>query len=101
MRLPDSVGLRPAAASDVSLLHRIYCRTRRHELAAVHCSRTVTDGFLQQQFDVQHRYYQAHSPTNDPALAWYARLGFEPLANDGVYVELGRRAQRAAVVETC
>jgi ribosomal protein S18 acetylase RimI-like enzyme len=161
MRLPEGVGLRPAEAADVPLLQRVYCSTRSEELAAVCWTEPEKDAFLQQQFDLQHRYYHAHFPdaefcviewqqqdigrwyldrasaelrlidvallpdwrqrgigsqllrslmaeadvcgrdillhvaANNPALGMYARLGFEPLAGDGVYVKLRRRAQAA------
>jgi ribosomal protein S18 acetylase RimI-like enzyme len=41
-----------------------------------------------------------HVAANHPALGMYARLGFQPLTNDGVYVKL-RRPQAAPVVEEC
>jgi ribosomal protein S18 acetylase RimI-like enzyme len=167
MRLPEGVGLRPASATDLPLLHRIYSSTRQDELLALDWAVPEKAAFLQQQFDLQHRYYHAHFPAaqfciiecaghdigrwyldragaelrlidiallpdwrkrgigskllrslmeqadecgrhillhveaNNPALAWYARLGFAPLANNGVYVKLSRRPQVAAGVEEC
>jgi ribosomal protein S18 acetylase RimI-like enzyme len=164
MRLPEGVGLRPAVAADLPLLLCVYCSTRQDELAAVDWDAPQKAAFLQQQFDLQHRYYHAHFPdaqfcivqcqgrdigrwyldragaelrlidiallpawrqrgigsqllrslvaeadasgkdillhveANNPALGMYARLGFEPLANDGVYVKL-RRPPAARSVE--
>lgn len=161
MRLPEDLGLRPAAATDMPLLHRVYCSTRQDELAAMNWEQLQKDAFLQQQFELQHRYYHAHFPdaqfciiqyegqdigrwyldragpelrlidiallpdwrqrgigsqllrslieeadacgrgillhaeANNPALAMYARRGFEELANDGVYVKLLRRPHAA------
>ena len=162
MRLPEGVGLRAAAATDLPLLHRIYCSTREDELRGLDWSAPDKDAFLQQQFDLQHRYYHAHFPeaefciieragqdvgrwyldragtqlrlidvallpqwrqrgigsrllrslveeadacgrdillhveASNPAFGMYARLGFEAIANDGVYVKLRRQPHAAA-----
>jgi ribosomal protein S18 acetylase RimI-like enzyme len=167
MRLPEDVGLRPASAMDLPLLHRVYCSTRHEELRVLDWTMAEKAAFLQQQFDLQHRYYHEHFPeaqfciiecagqdigrwyldckgselrlidiallpewrqrgigskllrclidaadeggrhillhveANNPVLALYARLDFEPLANDGVYVKLGRRPQAAPILEEC
>jgi ribosomal protein S18 acetylase RimI-like enzyme len=167
MRLPEGVCLRPASAADLPLLHCVYCSTRQDELAEVDWDEPQKAAFLQQQFDLQHRYYHAHFPdaqfciiqcqgedigrwyldcagaelrlidiallpawrqqgigsqllrglmaeadacgkdillrveANNPAFGMYVRLGFEPLANDGVYVKLSRQPQAAPAVEEC
>ena len=167
MRLPEGIGLRPASATDLPLLHRVYCSTRQDELRVLDWTMAEKAAFLQQQFDLQHRYYHAHFPeaqfciiecagqdigrwyldrasselrlidiallpewrqrgigsrllrslmeeaeasgrdillhveADNLALAWYARLGFEPLGNDGMYVKLRRRPLAAALVEAC
>jgi len=62
MRLPEGVGLRPASAADMPLLHRVYCSTRQDELLALDWPVPAKDAFLQQQFALQHRYYHAHFP---------------------------------------
>lgn len=160
--LSRGISTRPIAAGDLPLLHRIYCSTRVDELAQIDWSTEQRDGFLRQQFDLQHRYYQQHFPhaqfcvvqcagqdvgrlyvdrngtelrlidiallpqwrghgigsrilqgllteadecnaevvlhveANNPALALYLRLGFEPVAANGVYVKLSRQPRRMA-----
>lgn len=167
MRLPEGVGLRPAATTDLPLLHRVYCSTRDEELHALDWSASDKAAFLQQQFELQHRYYRAHFPeaqfcviecagqdvgrwyldrtgtelrlidiallpqwrrqgigsqllralmaeadasardillhveAQNPALAMYVQLGFEPLATDGMYVKLRRRPSAAPSMEEC
>jgi ribosomal protein S18 acetylase RimI-like enzyme len=63
MQLPPSIGLRPIAEQDLPLLRRIYSCTREHELAQVdYWTADDKERFLDSQFDLQHRYYQAHFP---------------------------------------
>jgi ribosomal protein S18 acetylase RimI-like enzyme len=56
---------------------------------------------LMDDADKCRRHIWLHVAVNNPALAWCARLGFEPRTNDGMYVKLARPPRAAAAVEEC
>jgi ribosomal protein S18 acetylase RimI-like enzyme len=62
MPLPDTINLRPIDDGDLAFLLDVYRSSRETELAHVGWTREEQDGFLRSQFDLQHRYYQAHYP---------------------------------------
>src|SRR5690606_24684757 len=68
-----SVTLRPIAPADLPFLREVYASTRREELAAVDWPPAMVEAFLDQQFDAQHRYYQAS----------YADASFDVVLVDG------------------
>jgi ribosomal protein S18 acetylase RimI-like enzyme len=55
-----SVTLRSIRAGDMPFLYEVYAGTRLHELAPLGWSAEQQAAFLHQQFDAQHRYYQAN-----------------------------------------
>jgi ribosomal protein S18 acetylase RimI-like enzyme len=52
--------LRPITEADRGFLRTLYGSTREDELRRVPWDRAAKDAFLDQQFDAQHGYYQAH-----------------------------------------
>lgn len=69
----DGIEARRIAADDLGFLSRLYAATRAEELAATGWSGEAQQQFLEQQFQFQHRYYQAH----------YADADFLLLLRDG------------------
>lgn len=61
----ELLQLRPIAETDQAFLRALYATTRQHEVAQLDWSCAAIDTFLSQQFDAQHRYYQAHFPDAD------------------------------------
>ncbi len=57
-----SISLRPVQVTDRDFLFQVYASTRAQELAIVPWSPTEKDAFLRQQFEAQHRHYQAAYP---------------------------------------
>ncbi|SDP33603.1 GNAT family N-acetyltransferase [Phyllobacterium sp. OV277] len=57
--------LRPAAFNDLPFLRRLYHSFRKDELAHIPWPQEHKDAFLNQQFDLQHRYYIAAFPQTD------------------------------------
>ena len=55
-----SVTLRPIRAGDMPFLYNVYASTRLPELAPLGWSAEQQAAFLAQQFEAQHRYYQAN-----------------------------------------
>lgn len=58
----EPISLRPVQATDLDFLFQVYASTRTEELAVVPWSPAEKDAFLRQQFDAQHRHYQAAYP---------------------------------------
>lgn len=54
-----SVTFRPIEPDDLPFLREVYAGTRREELAVVGWPPAQVEAFLDQQFDAQHRHYQA------------------------------------------
>lgn len=54
------VSLRPIAAQDLAFLGRLYAATREAEMSRSGWPAAAIADFLQQQFELQHRYYQSH-----------------------------------------
>ncbi|NQD96317.1 GNAT family N-acetyltransferase [Pseudomonas sp. CrR25] len=57
--------LRPMAAADQAFLQRLYASTRETEMSRSGWPAAVIDGFLRQQFSLQHNYYQEHFPDGE------------------------------------
>lgn len=57
--------LRPARLDDLSFLRELYCSFREDELARIPWSQNDKRAFLDQQFDLQHRYYIAAFPQTE------------------------------------
>lgn len=57
--------LRPATLDDLPFLRRLYHSFRKDELAQIPWSQGEKQGFLDQQFNLQHRYYIAAFPQTD------------------------------------
>lgn len=53
-------ALRPAAAADLPALAALYADTRAAEMAGVTWPALAKQGFLAQQFELQHRHYVLH-----------------------------------------
>ncbi|TBU72811.1 GNAT family N-acetyltransferase [Pseudomonas daroniae] len=62
MSNPAPVAVRPISATDMDFLRHLYATTRADEMAHTQWDETTIAHFLAQQFDTQHRYYQAHYP---------------------------------------
>ncbi|PJI47496.1 MAG: GNAT family N-acetyltransferase [Pseudomonas sp.] len=58
----ELLQLRPIVDADQTFLRTLYATTRNHEVAQLDWPPAAIDAFLSQQFDTQHRYYQAHFP---------------------------------------
>ncbi|MFI7867974.1 GNAT family N-acetyltransferase [Ectopseudomonas khazarica] len=56
----SDVHLRPITATDLTFLLDLYASTRAQELDPLPWSQAEKAAFLRQQFDAQHRHYQAH-----------------------------------------
>ncbi|PKM13837.1 MAG: N-acetyltransferase [Gammaproteobacteria bacterium HGW-Gammaproteobacteria-5] len=56
------ISLRPIASEDLPFLNELYASTRIEELASLPWDKAAKDAFLDQQFNAQHSYYQAHFP---------------------------------------
>jgi len=54
------ITARRIAEHDLGFLRRLYASTRAEELAATHWPEEAQQQFLAQQFELQHRHYQAH-----------------------------------------
>lgn len=54
------ITARRIAEHDLGFLRRLYASTRAEELAATHWPLEAQRQFLAQQFELQHRHYQAH-----------------------------------------
>ncbi|NTI26452.1 GNAT family N-acetyltransferase [Rhizobium rhizogenes] len=57
--------LRPATLDDLLFLRRLYRSFRKDELAQIPWSQDDKQAFLDQQFNLQHRYYIAAFPRTD------------------------------------
>lgn len=57
--------LRPLDAADQPFLQRLYASSRETEMSLSGWPATVIADFLQQQFSLQHRYYQEHFPDGE------------------------------------
>lgn len=57
--------LRPASLDDLPFLRRLYRSFRKDELACTPWSQDDRHAFLDQQFDLQHRYYIAAFPKTE------------------------------------
>lgn len=55
-----NLTLRPITETDTGFLRALYASTREDEMRNVPWDLTAKEAFLDQQFDAQHRYYQAH-----------------------------------------
>lgn len=55
----ESISLRPVRAIDREFLLQVYASTRTDELSVVPWSPAEKEAFLRQQFEAQHRHYQA------------------------------------------
>jgi len=71
LRLPDDIVLRPVGDADLPLLRAIYGSAREAELACVAWTTNEKAEFLRSQFDLQHRYYQAHFPCAEFSVIQY------------------------------
>lgn len=76
--------LRPATLDDLSFLRQLYRSFRKDELAQIPWSQDDKQAFLDQQFNLQHRYYIAAFPQTD----------FLIIEKDGIpigrlYIDLG------------
>ena len=56
------IRYRPMTAGDLPFMAELYVSTRREEVAATGWPEAAQAQFLAQQFDAQHRHYQAHYP---------------------------------------
>jgi ribosomal protein S18 acetylase RimI-like enzyme len=65
------LSLRPSLASDESLLFRLYASTRTQELAFTAWDETQWNAFLQMQFNLQKRSYEARFPAADHSIILY------------------------------
>jgi GNAT superfamily N-acetyltransferase len=54
------INYRPMEAGDLPFLSQLYARSRREEVAATGWPPEAQAAFLAQQFDAQHRHYQAY-----------------------------------------
>ena len=70
------VTFRPITAEDEPFLRRVYASTRLEELAPLGWSADQQSGFLAQQFNAQHQYYQEHYADADFQLIL---LGEQPI----------------------
>ncbi len=86
------VSLRPMRARDKPFLYRVYASTRAEELAVTGWSEAEKTAFLTQQFEAQHRYYQAQFP--DAAFQVIERDG-EPIGR----LYLDRRAEEIRIID--
>lgn len=57
-RRPGALSFRPIEATDLEFLASLYASTRAAEMAVVDWSDEQKQGFLRQQFEAQHQYYQ-------------------------------------------
>jgi GNAT superfamily N-acetyltransferase len=57
------ISYRPIADGDLPFLARVYASTRLEEVAQTGWPVETQLGFLQQQFDAQHRHYMQHYPS--------------------------------------
>lgn len=78
-QLPAGIDFRPTQPEDEPFLAHLYASTREAELAFVPWSAAKKSAFLAQQFQFQHRYYQAH----------FTAARFEIICREGV--DIGRR----------
>ena len=61
--MPTSeVSLRPIEDADLAFLRRLYGTTRAHELEHTSWDHATRERFVDQQFNSQRAYYQAHYP---------------------------------------
>lgn len=65
MPLTTEWTLRHLEAADQPFLQRLYASSRETEMALSGWPATVIADFLQQQFSLQHRYYQEHFPDGE------------------------------------
>lgn len=56
----EDARLRPITPQDLPFLRQLYASTREQEMARSGWSTELVADFLMQQFELQHRYYQAH-----------------------------------------
>ena len=70
------VTFRPITVEDEPFLRRVYASTRLEELAPLGWSADQQSGFLAQQFNAQHQYYQEHYADADFQLIL---LGDQPI----------------------
>lgn len=78
-QLPAGIDFRPIRPEDEPFLEQLYASTRETELASVPWSTAEKASFLAQQFQLQHRYYQAH----------FTAARFEIIRHGGA--DIGRR----------
>lgn len=78
-QLPAGIDFRPTQPEDEPFLAHLYASTREAELAFVPWSAAEKSAFLAQQFQFQHRYYQAH----------FSGADFHIVQRNGV--DIGRR----------
>ncbi|TIX87650.1 GNAT family N-acetyltransferase [Rhizobium sp. P44RR-XXIV] len=64
LRIPNCI-LRPATLGDLAFLRQLYGSFRKDELAQIPWSQEDKQAFLDQQFDLQHRYYIIAFPQTD------------------------------------
>lgn len=64
LRIPSCI-LRPATLGDLPFLRALYQSFRKDELARIPWSADDKQAFLDQQFNLQHRYYIAAFPQTD------------------------------------
>ena len=54
----EGIGLRRIGDADLPFLARVYASTREEELAVTGWNEAEKEGFLQMQFEAQHKYYR-------------------------------------------